>query len=253
MGPDPFEPGAFLGVFCGREWACRLAEARGCWAVLHLDDNIRRLDCFAGTGPSGEVVTRRGGLALHIDILAAVTLATNAVMTGAKLQSVNPAREAHVFARAGFPYSLFVERTDLPEREPWYGPIEDDIMHAYQIGVNARPDTACLVQPITYMKDHGRQDSGMRPHYDQRRSVALQRLAPEMARLSVHKTHSNGRGGPRVFHSMLPGSIRTPLAVTDELLWAQVRGLVQELALEVAAAIRSAVPVRLAQRASGAG
>ena len=33
----PPEPGGFLGAFAGREYACRLAEERGCWAVLQLE------------------------------------------------------------------------------------------------------------------------------------------------------------------------------------------------------------------------
>jgi hypothetical protein len=252
MGHVPYAPGAFLGCFTEREWACRTAAARGCWAVLQLDDNIRRLDCFTAYGASGKVVRDRGGLALFADLLAAVTLSTNSVMTGAKLQSVNPAKEAFVFARAGFPYSLFLERVDY-DRAPYIGPIEEDILHAYEIGASAAASTAAIVQPITYMKEHHDQKTGMRANYDGTRSAGLQRVAPEMAKLSIHKSHSNGAGGPRVFHAMVPGAIRTPLAVLDQPLYTAARDTARDMAREVMTAMRDAVPARLARRAARAG
>ena len=48
----PFDPAGVLGAFPGREHACRVAAERGCWAVLQLDDNITRLDCFVSRGAS---------------------------------------------------------------------------------------------------------------------------------------------------------------------------------------------------------
>lgn len=256
MGPGPYEPGAFLGCFTEREWACRIAEERGCWAVLQLDDNLRRLTAFVGYASSAKVVAARGGLAMFADLLAAVTLATNSRMTGAKLQAVNPATEPGTFVRPGFPYSLFVERVG-PGREPYIGPVEEDILHAYQYAGSAEAATAALVYPLAYIKNHGGRGerSGMRVYYRAGvRAVGLQRMAPEMARLVVRQTHSNGRGEPRVFHWMEPGAIarRSPLAVRDRDLFEAARAYCEELAAEVMAEHLAQLRERLARRAARA-
>jgi hypothetical protein len=250
IGPDPFAPGAFLGCFTEREWACRTAEARGCWAVLQLDDNIRQVKLFTGYGAGRRAADAAGGLGLFADLLAAVTLATNSVMTGAKLDAVTPQGEVGRVARAGFPYSLFLEVVGAG-RLPYYGPIEEDILHAYQYGADPTAATAALVLPLHYLKDHHRQGGGMRPFYrDERRSVGLQRVAPEMARLSVHRGHANGRGTARVFHSMRTGAIRTPLVVTDAGLYAAVGERLRELSAGVAAAVQADAAERVAARAA---
>ena len=255
MGPGPYEPGAFLGCFTEREWACRVAEERGCWAVLQLDDNIRRLTAFVGYASSAKVVRDRGGLALFADLLAAVTLATNSRMTGAKLQAVNPATEPGTFVRPGFPYSLFLERVDLPGREPYIGPVEEDILHAYQYASSAESATAALVYPLAYIKAHGgtAEGSGMRVYYRAgMRAVGLQRMAPEMARLMVRQTHSNGRGQARVFHWMEPGAIarRSPLVVRDRPLFEAARAACEDLSEEVMAEHQAQLRERLARRAA---
>jgi len=249
-GHQPYQPGCWIGVSPGREWACRLAEARGCWGVLQLDDNIRRLIVFMNRAATRRIVDRHGGLGLFADLLAAVALSTNARMAGATLSAANPASEPDIFARPGFPYSLFVERVG-PGREPWFGPIEEDIFHAYTYGANASPDTAALVIPLRYLKDHTHQSSGMRPHYDAERSVGLQRMAPEMARLGIHRGHANGAGEPRVFHKMIRGAIRTPLVITDPGLFAaaqaRITGLADEFRDEYAADVAAKVQARAAR------
>jgi hypothetical protein len=256
MGPEPYRPGTFLGCFTEREWACRLAEERGCWAVLQLDDNLLRLAAFIGYGGPAAVVKARGGLAMYADLLSAVTLASSSRMTGATLHSLNPATEAGVFARCGFPYSLFIEQVGAG-RPPYIGPVEEDILHAYQYAESTEPETAALVHPLLYMKQHGGrvEGSGMRAYYrNQRRSVGLQRMAPEMARLSVRTRHSNGRGQARVFHTMLPGSIasRAPLVIRDRDLWEAARAYCTGLAEEVTAAHVAWTQERLARRAAKA-
>jgi len=55
-------------------------------------------------------------------------------MVGANLDAI-PYVKLQI-ARAGFTYSMFVEKVG-PGREPWYGPFEDDITHAFQYGIRA--------------------------------------------------------------------------------------------------------------------
>jgi hypothetical protein len=247
-GVEPFAPGRFLGAFPGREQACRLAVERGCWGVLQLDDNITGLYLFRGNGACTHLVQKHGGLAFYADILAAVTLSTNAAMCGGKLDAVDPASEALLFARPGFPYSLFIERVDLPAREPWYGPYEDDVLHAYQYGASAAPVTAAIIPPLHYKKLPARHGGGMRAHYGGSRAAGLQRAAPEMARISVRATRVNGRGGPRVYHTMIPGAIRTPLAISDRQLYAaaaaRLSGLADEFTQMFAAGLRAKVEAK---------
>jgi hypothetical protein len=228
MQPEPPQPGAFLGAFPGREWACREAERRGCWAVLQLDDNIERLTFLRGSSAAW-VQDTQGGLALHMDLLSGVLASTNAWTVGAQLDAVSPSvKQASKVARPGFPYSLFVERVG-PGREEWFGPFEDDITHSLQYG--SRPDgaTTAVMPSVLYNKEH-RKKSGMRQHYNETRALQLQRLFPQAAKINVRATRSNGRGEPRVFHTMPPGAIRNPLKVRDPDLFAAVRDRLSELA-----------------------
>lgn len=248
---EPYRRGRFLGAFPGREQAALLAESRGCWGVLQLDDNFRGLYLFMGYAWTSAIAARHGGLALFADILAAVTLATNAAMCGAELDSLNPAAQVGLFARAGFPYSLFAERVG-PGREPWYGPYEDDILHAYQYGASPGPATAAIVVPLHYKKADRKHGGGMRSAYTQARAAGLQRMAPEIARISIHSQFSNGRGGPRVFHAMTGGAIRTPLVITDPVLYTAAAARMTALAAEFADGYRTAVAAKVARRAARA-
>lgn len=253
-GVDPLAPGGFLGSFTTREAACNLAEDRGYSALLMLDDNLNWLGCFTGLVAGCRVIARHGGLGFIADILAAVTLATNSRMTGAALDSVNPAGKAGVFARAGFPYSIYIEELG-PGRPPYWGPSEEDILHAYEYAADATPATAALVCPLHYRKS-SKTGGGMRGFYKtNKRAVSLQRAAPEMARLGVRKTTSNGRGAPRVFHTMQAGAIagRTPLAVTDRGLFEAARDAVAALAPEMTAEYRLQVEAKITRRAANPG
>lgn len=244
----PPEPGGFMGAFPGREWACRTAEERGYWAVLQLDDNIDRIGCFNTHAPAIRLIRQRGGLGLFADVLASVTLSTNGWMTGAFLSSVNPHYKFYV-ALPGFPYSLFLERVG-PGREAWHGPFEDDITHAYQYAYNATQATALVVRPLNYKKE-SKSGSGMRAHYNHERSVSLQRMFPETAKIAVLKKKSNGLGEPRVFHKMAGGSLRTrtPLVITDSVLFEAVKTYLLELAAEWYADHSAAMRARVARRA----
>jgi hypothetical protein len=244
----PLEPGGFLGAFTGREYACRLAEERGYWAVLQLDDNIRDICCFRHRSAGVRVAANHGGLGMFADILAAVTLSTNGWMTGAFLASVSPNRWSLRVSRTGFPYSLFVERIG-PGRENWHGPFEDDIIHAYQYGSNASPATALVVPMLVYMKET-ESKTGMRARYNHERAVPLQRMFPESARVSIQKSHSNGRGGPRVFHTMTNAAIRTPMIITDRERYSRIAAHLTALAEEFTSLYRQDVRAKVSKRAS---
>jgi hypothetical protein len=226
----PMVPGGFLGAFPGREFACRLAEERGCWAVMQLDDNINRLQCFTSYAAAVRVVRNHGSLGMFADVLAAVTLSTNGRMVGGYLDSVNPEPSQLKVSRVGFPYSLFIEVTG-DGREPWVGPFEDDITHAYQYGDNASSDTTLLVPALRYKKESSSR-TGMRARYTGERAVPLQRMFPESAKIGIRKAHSNGRGGSRVFHTMGRGALRTPMVITDRELYGRVGDFLRMLGRE---------------------
>jgi hypothetical protein len=224
MLPQPPDPDGFLGAFPGREWACLEAERRGCWGVLQLDDNIEQLRFIRNV--TDELNRRNGGSALYADVLAALALSTNAAMIGAWLSAVSRA-QPHVLARPGFPYSFFLEKIG-PAREQWFGPYEDDITHALQYGSRADGVTAAVAPTLTYIKEH-KTRTGMRSRYDETRAVQLQRLLPEAAKIGIRKTRSNGKGGPRVFHTMGSGAIRNPVTVSDPELYSRTKARVEDL------------------------
>lgn len=222
------------GPITGREFGAREAERRGCWAVLHLDDNIDWLCFLRGTGASKEIVMRHGGMALYLDLLAAVSLSTNAPFVGVNTDYTSPSvKQASVVARPGFPYSLYLERVG-DGREAWFGPYEDDIMHSLQYGNRADGVTSAVMPSLHYKKNTASKQGGNRPKYGAatRRAVPLQRLFPQAAKVGVRATHSNGRGEPRIFHTMPPGAIRNPLVIRDPERYALVRGKLQAMAEE---------------------
>jgi len=184
---------------------------------------------------------------MYADVLAAITLSTNGWMTGAFLTAVPPSNEKLVISRTGFPYSLFLERIGAG-REEWYGPYEDDITHAYQYGNNTDNSTALLVPMLGYMKEHA-SATGMRKNYNSARSVSLQRIFPETAKIGIYNGKANGRGGSRVFHKMIPGAIRTPMIVTDRELYASVGSYLSELAKRFSRDYRKAVQIRAEDKA----
>jgi hypothetical protein len=227
---DPRIPiGDWHGPAPGREWAAREAERRGCWAVMQLDDNIDCLLFLRGTAASKRTVAEHGGMALFLDLLAGVTLATNAVFVGPQTDYTAPTtKQAQVIARPGLPYSCYVERVG-PGREKWFGPYEDDILHALQYGNRADGVTAAVMPSLHYHKNTRSQKGGNRPQYGpaSQRAVGLQRLFPQAAKVGVRATHSNGQGQPRIFHTLPPGAIRNPLRITDAERYARIRERLQ--------------------------
>ncbi|QPO17167.1 hypothetical protein SEA_LILBEANIE_89 [Gordonia phage Lilbeanie] len=246
MLPKPPDPDGFLGAFPGREWACREAERRGCWGVLQLDDNIERLSFPRGSSSAINLVRERGGMAFFADLLAGVALSTNSRMTGAQLDAVVQLQRQ--VARAGFPYSCFVERVG-PGREEWFGPFEDDITHAFQYGTRADGATAAVMPMLRYMKE-SKSKTGMRAKYNHERAVQLQRIFPQGASVKVMSTRSNGKGEARVFHKMAAGAIRNPLVVQDEARWNAVRETHIECLAEFSTRIREANRVKVLNRAA---
>lgn len=234
----------------GRVYAMQEAERRGCWGVLQLDDNILCLSVGRGSKSSLDYARDNGGLSLFADILGAVTLSTNSRMTGAQLQSV--AKEPAVIARPGIPYSCFIEQVG-EGREDWYGPCEGDIIQAFQYSHRADGATAAIVSPLRYQKC-GKVAGGFRSIYDHSRAVQLQRMYPEVAKIGVRKSFSNGRGGARVFHTMQPGSVRNPLRVHDPVLMgaakSKVEGLLRDWHPKQLADNRAKIAARVARAAA---
>jgi hypothetical protein len=247
MHLDRPEPGGFLGAFPGREWACLEAERRGCWGVLQLDDNITALT-FPRNSSAGALIARHaGGSALFADTLGALSLSTNGMTVGAQLTSVP--KTTPIICRPGFPYSFFLEKVG-PGREHWYGPFEDDITHAFQYGTRGDGVTSLVVPMLRYCKE-GKSKTGMRSKYDPTRAVQLQRIFPESAHIGIRKAHSNGSGGPRVFHTMNSDAIRNPLVVKDRETFTQVKTRMEGLLSEWQKAQRAANRMKVLRRTAG--
>jgi hypothetical protein len=198
---------------------------------MQLDDNLIRLTLCRGTGAAGRIIDENGSLGLYADLLSAFVLSTNVRSAGAAMEAGSPTRsDAARLIRPGFPYSCFVEQVG-EGREHWYGPFEDDITHAFQYGDRADGVTTALVPALRYKKEH-KSTTGMRGKYDVTRSVQLQRLMPQGAKIGIRATKSNGRGGPRVFHTMSPGAIRNPVRVQDRALYRSAGDRIEQLTHE---------------------
>lgn len=221
---NPPEPGGFYGAFVGREAACLEAERRGCWAVLQLDDNIDELSLVRGSRAGHHLVDEIGGLGFFGLVLAEVAAGTNGRMVGAQLQAVSAIQP--MMARPGFPYSLFVERVG-EGREEWWGPFEDDISHAMQYGQRADGATALVLPTLNYKKE-SKSKTGMRSRYNHSRSRQLQAIFPHSAKVGVRRGKANGRGEPRVFHTMKAGAVRNPLLITDHAIYEQARSRIRD-------------------------
>jgi hypothetical protein len=228
MLPDPPQPNGFYGAFTGREWACRVAEERGYWGVLQLDDNITDMNLLRHTASGMDVFRKHGQMGLMADLLAAMALSTNAMTVGAQLSAVS--QPQMILIRPGFPYSCFIEKTG-PGREEWYGPYEDDITHSFQYGDRADGATAALMPILQYRKE-SQSKTGMRSKYNHERSKQLQRLIPHAAKVGVRATKANGLGDPRVFHTMKASAIRNPIRVRNRELYDQAKQKVEALTAE---------------------
>lgn len=207
-----WKPGGFFGAFPGREWAMRTAEERGYDAVLQMDDNVRKIGLLNPTQPAYASV-RDPGILLRL--LCEVALSTNGWMTGAQLSSVIPKGMTRL-VRPGYPYSVFVERCG-PGRMPYYGPFEDDIMHALEYARNGGPNrSATVLEVIRYHKDSGG-SSGMRKHYNASRGLEIANRYPENVRIGIGPRTSSPAGtsqGQGVRHFLNTRGF-TPVLVTD--------------------------------------
>lgn len=217
-----WEYGGFFGAFPGREWAMRTAEERGYDAVLQLDDNIEGIGALNTNSPD---YRRASPPAVMVRHLLEVSQSTNAHMLGFQLNSTVPGK-THI-VRAGFPYSFFLEK--VPARQPYYGPFEDDIMHALEYGLNGGPNrTAAVMDGYRYRKTHGG-SSGMRAHYDATRGLEISRRYPNNVRLGLGSKTSSPNDTKRGVRHFLNTRGFTPVRVTDPERFSQVSEEVRQV------------------------
>lgn len=205
------QPGGFFGAFPGREWAMRSAEDRGYDAVLQMDDNVDVIGLLSAHQPALRGAVAPGRL-LHL--LIELALSTNSHMTGAQLNSVPP-KALVTTVRPGYPYSVFVEKTG-PGRMPYYGPFEDDIMHALEYARHGGPNrTAAVVDVIRYNKEHKARTGGMRSQYDATRGLEIANRYPDNVRIGMGPRTSGSKDSARGVRHFLNTKGFTPVLVTD--------------------------------------
>lgn len=205
-----FTPGGFHGAFTGREWAMRTAEERGFDAVLQLDDNINAL------GPINANANNRAASTSPQRMFRAASellLSSNVMMLGLQLASVAPAKAP--LLRTGFPYSAFWEQAGAG-RMPYFGPFEDDIMHAMEYGLNGGPGrTVGIIPHLTYAKE-SKSKTGMRAHYNTERGLELPRRYPRNARIVEARRTSAVNDTRRGVRHVLRTAGFTPIRATDQ-------------------------------------
>lgn len=228
-------PGGFFGAFTGREWAMRTAQERGYEAVLQMDDNVEVIGLLNANQPAYRSALNPG---TALRLLADLCLSTNARVAGAQLSSVAP-KGLTALIRPGYPYSVFVERTG-PGRMPYYGPFEDDIMHALEYarhgGVNR---TAAVVDVIRYNKEHRARAGGMRSQYDATRGLEIARRYPENVRIGMGPRTSGTKDSARGVRHFLNTRGFTPVRVTDPDLFKAADAALREALTRADAAKRA--------------
>lgn len=243
-----WEAGGFHGAFPGREWAMRTAEDRGYEAVLQLDDNVCRVGLMANPDTPYRKDAMTGGRALAL--LPELALSTNAWMLGPQLNAVFDVGKLRLI-RPGYPYSCYVERVG-PGRMPYYGPFEDDIMHALEYALHGGVmRTAAVCEVFRYQKRHGTRD-GMRSHYDPGRGLEIARRYPRNVKLRKgYRTTSTRPTGTGVRHILNTRGF-TPVRVTDRVRF-------QAVETEIRAAVQAALKAerdwnqaKITRRAAGA-
>lgn len=206
-----WEDGGFFGAFPGREWAMRTAEERGYEAVLQMDDNVHTIAVCNSTQPAYREALPAGEV---LRILTDLALSTNARMCGAQLNSAPPEGLVSVI-RPGYPYSVFVERTG-PGRMPYYGPFEDDIMHALEYALHGGPNrTAAVVDTLRYNKEYKAGSGGMRTAYNAERGLEIARRYPKNARIAMGRRSSSPRETQQGVRHFLTTKGFTPVRVID--------------------------------------
>lgn len=246
-----FEPDGFHGAFPGREHAMRTAEARGYDAVLLLDDNVKAL-----APVHAELIECRRTMSpgAMLRLLVDLCLSTNARMCGAQLNSVPYSMNSKVL-RPGYPYSVYVERTG-PGRMPYYGPFEDDIMHALDYALHGGPNrTAAVADPLRYVKTSVRHNTGgMRKHYTGQRGLEIARRYPKNVTLKVTRATSSpaDRSGARAVRHILRTTGFTPIRVTDPDLYAKAADAVRQATIDATAGRRETARQKIRNRAAPA-
>lgn len=246
-----FEPDGFHGAFTGREWAMRTGEERGYDAVLLLDDNVVSIAPVHAALAECKAVMTPGRV---LRLLADLCLSTNARMCGAQINSVPLATNVKTL-RPGFPYSVYVERTG-PGRIPYFGPFEDDIMHALDYALHGGPNrTAAVSDPLRYVKTSVRHNTGgMRRYYTEQRGLEIARRYPENVRLKVSRRTSSpaDQSGQRGVRHILSTRGFTPVRVVDPELYAKTANAIRQATLDASAGRRAQARRKIRQRGTPA-
>lgn len=241
----PCEPGGFHGAFTGREWAMRTAQERGFDAVLQLDDNILEVGPISATRPAYRTVTSTSEM---YRILAELSASTNAATLGFQLSSVVPKRVAPTL-RPGYPYSSFMEKTG-PGRLPYYGPFEDDIMHALEYGLKGGPGrTAGVIDYLTYAKESSN-TGGMRGHYSSTRGLEIAKRYPKNVTLSVGRRTSSPNDDSVGVRHWLNTNGFTPIRVLDRERYTAAAADVARIARAALGAYTDIARAKFERRAS---
>lgn len=241
-----YEPGGFHGAFTGREWAMRTAQERGFDAVLQLDDNIIRVGPISATRTAYASVTSPREM---YAILAELLFSTNCATLGFQLSSVVPKRKAFVL-RPGYPYSSFMEKTG-PGRLPYYGPFEDDIMHALEYGLKGGPGrTAGVMDYFTYAKESV-STGGMRKAYNSARGLEIAKRYPRNVKLSVARRTTSPNDTSKGVRHFLNTNGFTPVRVLDRKRYTPAAASVERIAREALAAYTHHAKVKFERRAAG--
>lgn len=218
-------PEGFMGAFPGREHVMRDAARRGFKHVLQLDDNVTTMAPVLVANRAEE--TTRVSWAECVNVLLGLAASTNAAMCGMQITAVPPNKAVPVI-RTGYPYSVFVE-TITPHRVPYYGPFEDDIMHALDYALSSSPATAAVVPGLTYNKESKPASGGMRAHYTAERGLGLVQHFPKNASLVEGRRTSATNDLERGIRHRLNTSGFTPVQVTEDALYGRSRDALRAL------------------------
>lgn len=244
-----FQPGGFHGAFTGREWAMRSAQYRGFDLVLQLDDNIRyagTLNCTRSrTYPFVQVPDL-------VRIGRDLVWSTNVMMGGFQLNSaLTPKMQQSLKTiRPGYPYSFFFEKTG-PGRMPYYGPFEDDIMHALEYALNGGPHrTAAVIDAFSYLKE-SKSKTGMRGHYNAERGLEIAGRYPRNVVLRESK-RTNSPSEPsseRGVRHLLNTRGFTPVRIRDREVFTAAQADLVSLVRQSEEALHTLARAKIARRA----
>jgi hypothetical protein len=221
----------------------RTAEERGYDAVLQLDDNVDRLGLLNALYPTYRAAMTPGRM---IGLLIELSASTTATMLGMQISSVPPTKLDTV--RPGYPYSVFIERTGTV-RMPYYGPFEDDIMHALEYALHGGANrTAALCSFMTYHKE-SKSRTGMRQHYDPTRGLEIARRYPQNVSLRVSRRTSSVSDTSRGVRHILRTRGFTPVRVTDRERFLSAEREIRAATQDAVRRQRDSIRVKIRDRA----